>query len=868
MKHLNWNVRGLRNNRTFKALQTHRLDFVFLMETIFDHHWMEGIRVKLGFSGKLVEERRLVEMVCSVLYGWTILRGANQPNYLMSNFRQACDDCTHTDLRFTGPKFTWCNGIGGMDFQTHDDDSTCLNLVSTMLKKWSYEVISTNGPDDALAAVRIRDIDLVVTDLHMPKMNGLELQKKIDKEYKLPVIIMSSDHREPTVMNALASGVVFYMKKPVIPGDFKNIWQYAVASKTAKLTRNIERSIGSIQVENNSTSSFVNKEKHGNNKDSKTKTHKKKREDRKGESSNAPKKAKVVWTDMLHNRFLQAVNYLTLEKAVPKKLHELMNVPELTKENIASHLQKYRLFLKRVAEKGFVAATMNSMTMDRTFRSSFAAGHASLLYKAAQQQQYSLFNGTLGNKQPSYTANSTDQFQSFNPTNNFGSIGGLTSSNPALSSSSWSSPRLGYGQSRLLGSSSSTQVIVHKPIYGSTSTSNPVYQLNRTSFGGLGSNDIGSNLLSRGAVSGTNSMQTIATPSAMDFGTSRNSSHHGTPSNNNEGIGTGDVSFSFPNSNPNYSNNNNIDGGQTRLNSDGAGLGLMNEAIGDSTFGTCLAQDNSSSVGLINHGNYQFPTSFSGANEQGSTSTIPSMEQQQFGLDGNDGLNDFIFELIMNDNNNASTFTDMLTEPTNGQFSCNQQQGGDGATNPNCANSAFPSEMNPETSKPLNGVDFPSLEQMANGGDNLVYMHVEDNWFDARVNIYFKLSHLTIIRDAMARGGMLRRWYQGVFRQFLSLNNELFNGKLCHILLYIKLNYRGVHPEEMWFRVGHRAVRFGKEKFLFVTGLRFRPMLERVTLPKVAPGSIHHQYFGGSPTPLKNILGRLRGEELDEEGRY
>ncbi|KAK3228646.1 hypothetical protein Dsin_000527 [Dipteronia sinensis] len=550
-----------------------------------------------------------------------------------------------------------------------DDDSTCLNLVSTMLKKWNYEVISANGPDDALATVRIRNIDLVVTDLHMPKMNGLELQKQIDKEYKLPVIIMSSDHREPTVMNALASGVVFYMKKPVIPGDFKNIWQYAVASKTAKSMRNIERSIGSIQVENNSTSSsFVNKEKHENNKDGgKKKTHKKKREDTKGESSNAPKKPKVVWTDLLHNRFLQAVNYLTLEKAVPKKLHELMNVPELTKENIASHLQKYRLFLKRVAEKGFVAATMNSMTMDRTFRSSFAAGHASLLYKAAQQQQqqqFSLFNGVLENKQQSYTANATDQFQPFNPTNNVGSIGGLTSSNPALSSSTWSSPRFGYGQSRLLGSSSSTQANVHKPIYGSTNTSNPVYQPNRTGFGGLGSNDIGSNLLSRGAVSGTNSMQTIATPSVMDFGTSGNSSHHGNASNNNESIGIGNVSFCFPNSNPNYFNNNDIDGGKMRLNSDGAGIGLINGA--DQTLG--LAQDKSSSAGLINHGNYQFPTSFSGANEQGS----PSMEQQQFGLDGNDGLNDFVFDLIMNDNNNASTFTDMLTEPTNGQLASHQ----------------------------------------------------------------------------------------------------------------------------------------------------------------------------------------------------
>ncbi|KAK1588287.1 hypothetical protein Q3G72_021744 [Acer saccharum] len=416
-----------------------------------------------------------------------------------------------------------------------DDDSTCLKLVSSMLKKWNYEVISASCPVDALATVQFRDIDLVVTDLHMPKMNGLEFHKEIDKEYKLPVIIMSSNHKEAVLMKALACGVVFYMKKPLIPEDFKNIWQYAVASKTAKPSRNIER-IESIQVENNSGSS-MNKGKHGNKKDCKRKAHEKKKDDTEGGNSTAPKKAKVIWTDALHNRFLQAIRYITLEKAVPKKIYEVMNVPELlTRDNVASHLQKYRLFLKRVADqKGF--ASRNSMTMDRTLKSSFASGHCN-----------SLFNGL--EKQTSAT--STPSFQSFKPTS-------FSSSNSALTSLSWS-PRYGFGQSSLLGGS--TQANVHKPIYGSST--NPIYQPNRTSFG-LGSNDIGTNFLSRGAMSSTNSVNTIATPSVIDFGKSGNSSY-GTPSNNiNEGTGTGNVSFSFPNSNPNNnlggqimnSNNNN-----------------------------------------------------------------------------------------------------------------------------------------------------------------------------------------------------------------------------------------------------------------------------------------------------------------------
>ncbi|XP_072975113.1 uncharacterized protein [Typha angustifolia] len=69
------------------------------------------------------------------------------------------------------------------------------------------------------------------------------------------------------------------------------------------------------------------------------------------ESSTMPKKKpRVVWTDELHKVFLEAVNQLGIDKAVPKKILELMNIKLLTRENVASHLQKYRIFQKRERE--------------------------------------------------------------------------------------------------------------------------------------------------------------------------------------------------------------------------------------------------------------------------------------------------------------------------------------------------------------------------------------------------------------------------------------------------------------------------------------------------------------------------------------
>ncbi|CAN6443428.1 unnamed protein product [Victoria cruziana] len=60
------------------------------------------------------------------------------------------------------------------------------------------------------------------------------------------------------------------------------------------------------------------------------------------------KRPRLVWTPQLHKRFVDAVAHLGIKNAVPKTIMQLMNVDGLTRENVASHLQKYRLYLKRM----------------------------------------------------------------------------------------------------------------------------------------------------------------------------------------------------------------------------------------------------------------------------------------------------------------------------------------------------------------------------------------------------------------------------------------------------------------------------------------------------------------------------------------
>ncbi|XP_058100580.1 probable transcription factor GLK1 [Magnolia sinica] len=73
--------------------------------------------------------------------------------------------------------------------------------------------------------------------------------------------------------------------------------------------------------------------------------------------SQGRKKVKVDWTPDLHRRFVQVVEQLGVDKAVPSRILELMGIDCLTRHNIASHLQKYRSHRKHTLAREAGAAS-------------------------------------------------------------------------------------------------------------------------------------------------------------------------------------------------------------------------------------------------------------------------------------------------------------------------------------------------------------------------------------------------------------------------------------------------------------------------------------------------------------------------------
>lgn len=75
------------------------------------------------------------------------------------------------------------------------------------------------------------------------------------------------------------------------------------------------------------------------------------------DNNQGKRKPKVDWTPELHRRFVQAVEQLGVDKAVPSRILELMGIDCLTRHNIASHLQKYRSHRKHLLAREAEAAS-------------------------------------------------------------------------------------------------------------------------------------------------------------------------------------------------------------------------------------------------------------------------------------------------------------------------------------------------------------------------------------------------------------------------------------------------------------------------------------------------------------------------------
>ena len=95
-----------------------------------------------------------------------------------------------------------------------DDESQISRVLRTSLSSHGYDIRVANDGETALEIMKDWTPDLVITDLAMPNMDGLELCRRLRAKTQIPIIVLSVRGEERTEVKALDAGADDYVTKP------------------------------------------------------------------------------------------------------------------------------------------------------------------------------------------------------------------------------------------------------------------------------------------------------------------------------------------------------------------------------------------------------------------------------------------------------------------------------------------------------------------------------------------------------------------------------------------------------------------------------------------------------------------------------
>jgi len=101
-----------------------------------------------------------------------------------------------------------------------DDSKTMRDMVSFTLKGAGYEVLVADDGVNAITALKDEDVDLIITDINMPNMNGIELVQKLRDNPKFratPILILTTESDDGIKQQGRAAGATGWIVKPFVP---------------------------------------------------------------------------------------------------------------------------------------------------------------------------------------------------------------------------------------------------------------------------------------------------------------------------------------------------------------------------------------------------------------------------------------------------------------------------------------------------------------------------------------------------------------------------------------------------------------------------------------------------------------------------
>ncbi|WP_020585727.1 HD domain-containing phosphohydrolase [Desulfobacter curvatus] len=102
-----------------------------------------------------------------------------------------------------------------------DDEKSILKLAQRLVLQEGYNCLVASNGLEAISVMEETVVDVVITDLAMPKMGGIELTKQIKENYSADVIMMTGYFRDLSYENAVTQGAKDFIQKPFSTKEFQ-----------------------------------------------------------------------------------------------------------------------------------------------------------------------------------------------------------------------------------------------------------------------------------------------------------------------------------------------------------------------------------------------------------------------------------------------------------------------------------------------------------------------------------------------------------------------------------------------------------------------------------------------------------------------
>lgn len=147
-----------------------------------------------------------------------------------------------------------------------DDDKDIVEAIDIYLTQEGYEVLKAYDGDEAIKVLKSKEVDLLIIDVMMPRLDGIRATLKIRENMSLPIIILSAKSEDADKILGLNIGADDYMTKPFNPLELvarvkSQLRRYTQLGSTAKSDSQSEFRTGGLLIKDDLKEVTVDGEK-------------------------------------------------------------------------------------------------------------------------------------------------------------------------------------------------------------------------------------------------------------------------------------------------------------------------------------------------------------------------------------------------------------------------------------------------------------------------------------------------------------------------------------------------------------------------------------------------------------------------------